>query len=590
MKHQVHLKQNLMSYLLEESQFNQDLTIYCKNGTFLCNSVLFVTVFPGMANLFGCLHKEDSLSMTIPDVLVQDFEEFFSSIYQQKSKIKTSPSINYLQKQKILLPIANTPSVAPGPPIKYDYNLESENVKCEVEYDYDEGSGGIDESFNWFKDQEDNMDEDSKGNVVCLNITQPAIAKTATAKTPKKKSKSDDDSDSDWEEDEQGKVVKRRKAGSASKKAKYQAKYQTEASKIRRPYNKRKKEDTIFTKLRFDYTSLSCEVCELEFKTADTMYKHVFNDHGPHLQHQCMHCDMVFEKPHLLQCHIDRKHSERTPCADCGKLLTRKQMATHIKMCHRPQDETSVTCDECGKSYNGKNALKAHMKRTHEGFKTISKMTKSQFAAECDKVCNCGLEFKTLLEKVDHYKIVHLGFSQCPLCQKVVMNKDHDRHICDPNHKKKKSHPTGPAECNICGHIANSHSSLYYHKRTVHEAAEVPCEICGKIFNNSMNLYDHKREFHKDKLACSLCGVKVKNMRMHMLTVHTDNSLLKYKCEYCGKGFPEKQKMDNHMMSMHLKLKPHRCRYGCDIGWNDRSNRNQHEKKTHGALFTDNFE
>ena len=38
-------------------------------------------------------------------------------------------------------------------------------------------------------------------------------------------------------------------------------------------------------------------------------------------------------------------------------------------------------------------------------------------------------------------------------------------------------------------------------------------------------------------------------------------------------------------MNVHLKLRPYKCRYGCEFAYNDRSNRNAHEKKTHGNLF-----
>ena len=47
----------------------------------------------------------------------------------------------------------------------------------------------------------------------------------------------------------------------------------------------------------------------------------------------------------------------------------------------------------------------------------------------------------------------------------------------------------------------------------------------------------------------------------------------------------EKQKLEIHRMNVHLKLQPYKCRYGCDIAYNDVSNRNQHEKRTHGKLF-----
>ena len=48
----------------------------------------------------------------------------------------------------------------------------------------------------------------------------------------------------------------------------------------------------------------------------------------------------------------------------------------------------------------------------------------------------------------------------------------------------------------------------------------------------------------------------------------------------------KKDTLESHRMSMHLKLRPHYCRYGCDMSYNDTSNRNQHEKRVHGQLFT----
>ena len=39
-------------------------------------------------------------------------------------------------------------------------------------------------------------------------------------------------------------------------------------------------------------------------------------------------------------------------------------------------------------------------------------------------------------------------------------------------------------------------------------------------------------------------------------------------------------------MNVHLKLRPYECRYGCSFRYNDLSNRNAHEKKTHGQIFS----
>ena len=55
--------------------------------------------------------------------------------------------------------------------------------------------------------------------------------------------------------------------------------------------------------------------------------------------------------------------------------------------------------------------------------------------------------------------------------------------------------------------------------------------------------------------------------------------------ENCKKGFYIKHLLDKHMMNVHLKLRPYTCRYGCEFAYNDKSNRDAHERKKHGKLF-----
>ena len=94
----------------------------------------------------------------------------------------------------------------------------------------------------------------------------------------------------------------------------------------------------------------------------------------------------------------------------------------------------------------------------------------------------------------------------------------------------------------------------------------------------------HKRKVHMAR-QCPICGEIFKTLRVHLNTVHKTDSEKKYQCQDCGKGFYDRSKLESHRMSIHIKSRPHRCRYGCDIGYNDVSNRNSHEKKKHGSLF-----
>ena len=72
----------------------------------------------------------------------------------------------------------------------------------------------------------------------------------------------------------------------------------------------------------------------------------------------------------------------------------------------------------------------------------------------------------------------------------------------------------------------------------------------------------------------------------HIQVIHTADSDKNFVCKDCGKGFIAKVKLDVHQMNVHLKLRPHSCRYeGCSVSFNDVSNRNQHEKRVHGAVM-----
>ena len=141
--------------------------------------------------------------------------------------------------------------------------------------------------------------------------------------------------------------------------------------------------------------------------------------------------------------------------------------------------------------------------------------------------------------------------------------------------------------CNICGKVLSSRGALNGHHRALHEIRElkIKCERCGKLCVNAVNLKYHMR-MHEEKKSCPVCGIKVRLLKEHIDNVHTTDEEKMFRCQDCGKGFIFENKLEFHRINMHLKTKPYNCRYGCDISYNDDSNRNAHEKKTHGKLFT----
>ena len=174
------------------------------------------------------------------------------------------------------------------------------------------------------------------------------------------------------------------------------------------------------------------------------------------------------------------------------------------------------------------------------------------------------------------------GKRMCNLCKKILRKEVFEEHVKGCNPVKES------VVCNICGKTI-SKASISTHMKRVHPSGPLEkkfkCDTCNKTFLDAHHLKNHVR-VHVEKTACPECGVKVRKMKLHMRTAHTPDDQKKYQCPDCEKGFIDKRTLGIHRMNVHLKLQPYKCRYGCDIAYNDSSNRNHHEKKKHGKLFT----
>ena len=254
-------------------------------------------------------------------------------------------------------------------------------------------------------------------------------------------------------------------------------------------------------------------------------------------------------------------------------------------------------CDQCSKSFLFKSKLEAHIKYTHEGVPRPKiydkqKEIRRRQLEECDQICECGIDFKSQDEKIKHYRIVHKGWIECPDCERIFKEHLFASHKCEPTKstwRKQGGGKEGVGICPHCGKSCKTYGVLSHHKHVAHATGSFPCDICGKIYTSKPSLNDHLKKSCKAKMTpCSICGAMLKGQRGikgHMRSVHTDDKEKRFQCGICGKGFFSQDKLNCHEMSMHIKSRPHRCRYGCDIGYNDISNRNAHEKKTHGARF-----
>ena len=190
-------------------------------------------------------------------------------------------------------------------------------------------------------------------------------------------------------------------------------------------------------------------------------------------------------------------------------------------------------------------------------------------------ICGKSYTSASLESHISMYHSSPEGQTKCVKCLVNVDNEEFPNHICQE------------LQCPSCKRTFQNQHSLAQHIRNIHKyhPDSFYCSECGRGFPSKSTLSKHMRT-HEEKQTCSVCGSMVIDLKLHMKLRHSKEEDKKFICPECDKRFVNANYMEKHRMSVHLKLRPYNCRYGCEFAYNDWSNRNAHEKKTHGKLFT----
>ena len=356
-----------------------------------------------------------------------------------------------------------------------------------------------------------------------------------------------------------------------------------------------------------------CKQCDYKVNEISDFEEHMENEHfitdrkqgfindWSHFVVHCKECD--FTGHHMYRSdslrkfigHFKSKHSD----ADIGKEVeesaeyhvTRKcakcdfeaksisEIRNHLKLehstCLSKEELRGIgklfQCNSCEYSTLKKANMTRHIQHRH-----------SLHNETCSETCHlCGSILKSKTALYNHIRLKHApeGQTKCDKCGKCFPNENFDGHLCEVE----------KFICNICGKEYKSNYVLERHTKIEHEGIVFPkpfiCDKCDYCCESKPVLLQHLKT-HEEKKPCPECGEKVRNLETHFIRVHTPDELKKHQCQDCGKGFHQKTGLEIHIMNVHLKLRPYKCRYGCDISYNDASNRRAHEKKTHGKIFT----
>ncbi|XP_056676368.1 zinc finger protein 184-like isoform X3 [Monodelphis domestica] len=177
---------------------------------------------------------------------------------------------------------------------------------------------------------------------------------------------------------------------------------------------------------------------------------------------------------------------------ECNELTKWRKTGRAKLYSHRQSRERRYKCNECGKAFQEKGALKTRY-RIHTGEKPF-------------KYRECGKAFSRSTSLTLHQR----------------------------SHTGEK-----PYECNECGKAFWSSSHLSGHRRSSHEGIRLhECSVCGKAFSRKYDLSNHSRIHTGEKpFKCSECGKAFysnSDLTRHN-RIHTRKK--SFQCNICGEGF-----------------------------------------------------
>ena len=277
---------------------------------------------------------------------------------------------------------------------------------------------------------------------------------------------------------------------------------------------------------------------------------------------------------HYNNVHVKTAESGYTNCPKCLKKMHSSELENHTCGPKRKRPKVWI----------------------HDPKMRIDESTNQYFCSLCSF---CSPSFSRVLR---HYDGVHAevaGFTKCQKCNVKLHSSELDSHSCVfypcdicgkeytsiksvAGHKRSQHVELCSINCHLCGKLCESKKDLKNHEKREH-SEKIPCQICGANIKSFQ--YTTHLKYHEEKATCDICNKEVRNLKDHKLSMHTNDEEKPFKCSDCWKGFPSSDSLQKHKMSVHLKLRPYKCRFGCTFAYNDASNRNTHEKKTHGGLF-----
>ena len=191
--------------------------------------------------------------------------------------------------------------------------------------------------------------------------------------------------------------------------------------------------------------------------------------------------------------------------------------------------------------------------------KIISRKPVKTFKETCTVCCVDFTSHEKYIEDQTKHQESRLSneLVRCPSCMVAVLKVELNKHF-------EADHPEMEAACCLeCLKIFSPKPKVSLHYYRSHGGTHLKlCPICGK---SAADLKGHLERIHGQpkRVMCPTCGKEFSSKHVldkHLHYVH-DSDSSKFSCKFCGQSFKRPHELRVHYWSLHLKVKPYKCRH-----------------------------